>query len=50
MSILALGLLIVPETQGAGGRPDRTRFPQSFTYPAIGDLDGKGVLDLVFDD
>ena len=48
-SILSGALLIAAAAHGGVGWPFQTGFPhQNFTSPAIGDLDGNGVLDLVF--
>ena len=49
MSILALVSVIAAQAPDAGGWPFPTGFPpQNFTSPAVGDVDGNGVLDLVF--
>jgi outer membrane protein assembly factor BamB len=49
ISTLALLSLIAAQVPDGGGWPFATGFPpQNFTSPAVGDVDGNGVLDLVF--
>jgi len=49
LSLVSVGLLIASTAQAATGWPFQTGFPdQNFTTPAIGDVDGDGMLDLVF--
>lgn len=49
MSILALVSALLVQAEASGGWPFPTGFPaQNFTSPAVGDVDGDGVLDLVF--